>query len=125
MATANKTTMQNASTLLTVSMAMAVWRYNTVRIARRRRFLAFLKATKHRNWVSTCSCLTHVLFSIFISSDCQKRAQVDILAPNNNRGMTYQTDGNNISKTIGFLVGAGNVACYCLNTRLLLYVINQ
>jgi len=28
-----------------------------------------------------------------------------MLAPNNNRGMSYQTDGNHISKTIGYLVG--------------------
>ena len=33
-----------------------------------------------------------------------------MLAPNNNRGMTYQTDGNHISKTIGYLVGVVKTA---------------
>ena len=54
-ATANKKTMQNVSTLLTILMALAVWRYDTVHIAQRRRFLAFLKATKRHHWASTCS----------------------------------------------------------------------
>ena len=36
-------------------MAVAVWRYYTVRITRWRRLMAFLKATKRRHWVSTCS----------------------------------------------------------------------
>ncbi len=48
-----------------------------------------------------------------------------MLAPNNNRGMTYQTDGNNLRKTNGYVVGAANIECYCLNTCLLLRVINQ
>ena len=37
-----------------------------------------------------------------------------MLAPNNNRGMTYQTDGNHISKTIGYLVGVVKLAHYLL-----------
>jgi len=43
-----------------------------------------------------------------------------MLAPNNNRGMTYQTDWNHISETIGYLVGGVKLACYSLNTHLLL-----
>jgi hypothetical protein len=40
-------------------------------------------------------------------------------------GMTYQTDENNMSKKNRYLVGVVNIECYCLNTRLLLRVINQ
>ena len=36
----------------------------------------------------------------FSSSICYKRAQADVKAPNNNRGMTYQSDGNELSKTV-------------------------
>ena len=35
----------------------------------------------------------------------EKTAPVDMLAPNKNRDVTYQTDRNHISKTIGYLVG--------------------
>ncbi len=69
--------------------------------------------------------LTPEFGGIFHRQIDKKRARVDILAPNNNRGMTYQTDGNNLSKTNGYLVGVVNIECYCLNTRLLVRVINQ
>jgi hypothetical protein len=71
MVTANKTTMQDVSTLLTILMAMAVRRYNTVRITQRRRSRAFIKATKRCHQVSTCSdkhksdMPTPVLFGLF------------------------------------------------------------
>jgi hypothetical protein len=45
-ATINKTTMQNVLMLLAVLMAIAMWQYDTACIARRRRFMAFIKATK-------------------------------------------------------------------------------
>jgi len=45
-----------------------------------------------------------------------------MLAPNKNRGVTYQTDENHISKTIGYLVGVVKLACYSLNKCLLLRV---
>ena len=51
----NKTMMQHVATLMAISMAVAVWRYYTPCIARWRRFVAFLKATKHRHRASTCS----------------------------------------------------------------------
>jgi len=35
-----------------------------------------------------------------------------MLAPNKNRGVTYQTDGNHISKTIGYLDRVVKLACY-------------
>jgi hypothetical protein len=45
-----------------------------------------------------------------------------MLAPNKNRGVTYQTARNHISKTIGYLVGVVKLACYSLYTCLLLRV---
>jgi regulator of protease activity HflC (stomatin/prohibitin superfamily) len=48
-ATANKTKMKNVSTLLTISMAIAMRRYYTARITQWRRFVAFIKATKHHH----------------------------------------------------------------------------
>jgi len=54
-ATANETKMQHVPTLLAISMAVAMRRYYTARIARWRKFLAFIKATKRRHRVSTRS----------------------------------------------------------------------
>jgi hypothetical protein len=45
-----------------------------------------------------------------------------MLAPNKNRGVTYQTDGTHINKTIGYLAGVVKLVCYSLNTCLLLSV---
>jgi hypothetical protein len=53
--TANKTKVQNVSTLLTNLMAIVVRRYYTARITRWRRFMAFINATKRLYQVSTCS----------------------------------------------------------------------
>ena len=54
-ATADKSLMKNVPTLLPVLIAVAMRQYNTERIAQWRRFVAFLKATKHHHWVSTHS----------------------------------------------------------------------
>jgi hypothetical protein len=53
--TINTTIMQNVPTLLTISMAIAVRRYYTARIAQWRRSVAFIKATKRCHQVSTRS----------------------------------------------------------------------
>ncbi len=53
--TENIMTMQYMSTLLTISMAVAVRRYYTARITWWVRSMAFIKATKHRQRASTCS----------------------------------------------------------------------
>jgi hypothetical protein len=45
-----------------------------------------------------------------------------MLAPNKNRGVTYQTDGNHLGKTMGHSVGEVKIACFSLNNRLLLRV---
>ena len=54
-----------------------------------------------------------------------KKAQIDMLAPNNNRGVTYQTDEKHLTNLREYFVGVVKLACYALNTRLLLRVINQ
>jgi len=54
-ATANETPMQRVPTLLAILMAVAMRRYDTVRIARWRRFVAFIKATKRCHRASTRS----------------------------------------------------------------------
>ena len=97
------------STVSAVLMAVTVRQYYTAHISRWRRFMAFIKATKRHHRASTCSDITQpdtpAPFNLDISS--WKRAPVDTLAPNNNRGMTYQTDGKLLSKMIGHLVGGG------------------
>jgi len=57
-APANETTMQHVPTLLAISMALAMRRYNTVHIAQWKRFLAFKKATKRHHRASTRSDIT-------------------------------------------------------------------
>ena len=48
-----------------------------------------------------------------------------MLAPNNNRGMTYQTDEKHLTNLRKYFVGVVKLACYSLNTRLLLRVFND
>jgi hypothetical protein len=48
-----------------------------------------------------------------------------MLAPNNNRGMTYQTDEKNLNDVIEYFVGLVELAHYCYITRFLWRVINQ
>jgi hypothetical protein len=83
-ATINLTMMQHVLTLLAISMAIAMRRYYTMHIARWRRFVAFIKATKHPHRTSTTPVVSDI--------SSWKRAPVDMLAPNNNRGMPYQTN---------------------------------
>ena len=54
-ATINTAIMQNIPTLMAISMAIAMRRCYTPRIARWRRFVAFIKATKRHHRASTCS----------------------------------------------------------------------
>jgi hypothetical protein len=55
--TINKTLMSTylILNLLAISKAVVVRRYYTAHIARWKRFMAFLKSTKRRHWVSICS----------------------------------------------------------------------
>ncbi len=124
MATINTPTMQNVPSLLAILMVIAMQWYYTARIAWWRRFVAFIKATKHRHRASTRSDSiqsdTPMPVDSYIS--LWKRASDDMFAPNKNRGVTYQTDGNHLSKSMGYSVGEVQLACYYLNTRLLLCV---
>ena len=98
-ATTNTMIMQHVPTLLAVLMAILMRLYYTARIARWRRFVAVKKATKHHHRASTRSDITQPDRPMPVVSDIssQKRAPVDMLAPNNNWGMTYQTDENNFN----------------------------
>ena len=51
----SKTTMKHVPTLLAVSVAIAMRRYDTKRITQWRRFMAFIKAPKRRHRANTCS----------------------------------------------------------------------
>ena len=48
-----------------------------------------------------------------------------MLAPNNNRGMTYQTDEKNLNNMVEYSVGVVKLAHYCYINRFLWRVINQ
>jgi len=46
-----------------------------------------------------------------------KRAQVDMLTPNNNRGVTYQTDEKNLNNMSEYSVGVVNLVFNRYNNR--------
>jgi len=48
-----------------------------------------------------------------------------MLAPNNNRGVTYQTDEKHLTNLREYFVGVVILACIALNTPLLLRVFND
>jgi hypothetical protein len=48
-----------------------------------------------------------------------------MLTPNNNRGVTYQTDEKHLTNVREYFVGVVILACFVLNTRLLLRVFNN
>ena len=73
---------------------------------------AFIKATKHCHWarnrtdIAQSDTPTPVVSSI----SSWKRARVDMLVPNNNRGMTYQTEENNLTYLVEYFVGVVKLA---------------
>ncbi len=48
-----------------------------------------------------------------------------MLNPNNNRGETCQTDEKHLTNLREYFVGVVKLACYAVNTRLLLRVFND
>jgi hypothetical protein len=44
-------------------------------------------------------------FWVFSPSPCYKRDQGDVKAPNNNKDMTYQTDGKEFNNKMWYLIG--------------------
>ena len=111
-ATINTMMMQHVPTLLAVLMAIAVWRYYTMHIVLWKRLVAFIKATKRHHWAITCSdrhqwdTHTYTLGVYFIVKFLKKGSS----RPNNNRGVTYQTDEKHLCN------GVVKLACYCYNT---------
>ncbi len=103
--------------------------YDTTRIARWRRFMAFLKATTttHHHWESTHSnsinrtCLPLIWGVHFISKSLKKGSS----CPNNNRGMTHQSDEKHLNYMTEYCVGVVKLALYCYNICFLLCVINH
>ena len=82
-------------------MAMVIRRYNTMYIVQERRIRASTEATGCRHWVSIAaddSLWTSIrhFFQVFSSSTCYKKDRDDAKAPNNNRGMTYQSNGKEL-----------------------------
>ena len=67
-------------------------------------FVAFIKATKHRHRASTCSdivkrSIKFRLFFDFIMKSLKKSSS----CPNNNRGVTYQSDGKDLADGVEYL----------------------
>ncbi len=110
---ANKQQSTNAPKKVAQLMAMAMRRYVTVHISQWRRFRALLYATKchHQANIAAISrqCNKKLrFFWIFHHRPAQKRAQGDVKVPENNWGMTYQSDGNVLRKRCDTWLGMLN-----------------
>jgi hypothetical protein len=101
----NSTMMQHVLTLLAVLMAITMRQYYTASIPRWRRFVAFINATKRRHRASTCSnrhqtdMPTPISGVYFIIKLLKKSSS----CPNNNRGVTHQTDEKHLHNLLGWL----------------------
>ena len=119
----NITIMQNIPTLLAVLMAIAMRRYYTMRIARWRRFMALVKATKRRHRASTCSDRHHLDMPAPISGVyfIVKLLKKSSSCPNNNRGVTHQTetDEKQLNNMSEYFVGVVNIVFNRYNNRFL------
>ncbi len=87
----------NTPTLLAALMAVAVHRYNTVQISWWKKSRALLEATGHCHPVSICSDRSNQTCQHWFLLTWWKKAQGKRIAPNNNRGMTYQNDEKHLS----------------------------
>ena len=90
--------------------------------------MAFIKATTRRHQASTRSDSINVVTRqrrLIPTFHREKRARVDMLTPNNNRGVTNQTDEKHLPNLREYFVGVVILACFALNTRLLLRVFNN
>ena len=92
-------------------MAVAVRWYYTVHIAQQSRCMAFIKATKRHHRASTRSdsinrtCLP-LIFVAYLIVKCQKKGhKVKWMAPNNNRGLTYQADEKHLTHLLEYFFG--------------------
>jgi hypothetical protein len=95
-------------------MAVVVRQYYTARASQWRRFMAFLKATERRHWVSTHSnrhqsdMPTSTLGVYFIVKLLKKGSS----CPNNNKGVTCQTDEKHQNNMAEYFVGVVKLAIY-------------
>ncbi len=101
----------NTPTLQAVSMAIAMWRYDTARIGRWRGSRASLEANGFHHWASTYSNSNTGFVQCFSSSNHWKGPKSTRKAPNNNWGMTYQTDEMHLTSLTEYFVGGGLVLC--------------
>jgi hypothetical protein len=105
------------------------WGGNTMCIARWRRFVAFIKikATKCHHRVSTCSnrhqldMPTPISGVYFIVKLLKKSSS----CPNNNRGVTHQTDEKHLNNMSEYFDGVVKIAFNRYNHSFLWHVINQ
>ena len=81
--TIKTTIIEHAPTLLAVWMAITMRWYYTAHITRWRRFVAFIKATKHHHWTSTRSNIAQSDMPKLVVSDISlwKGAPVNSLTP--------------------------------------------
>jgi hypothetical protein len=75
-------------------------------------FVAFIKATKHRHQASTRSdivkrSIKFRLFFDFITKSLKKSSS----CPNNNRGVTYQSDGKDLADGVEYLHRGAKLVC--------------
>jgi hypothetical protein len=72
--------------------------------------MAFIKATKHRHWVSTCfdiikGTLQCRKFAIFLDFQAPEMARSSWMAKKFTRGMTYQWKAKDLANTREYLNG--------------------
>jgi len=72
--------------------------------------MAFIKATKHHHPV-----VYFIVKSLKRSSSC----------PNNNSGVTHQTDEKHLNNMSEYFVGVVNIAFNCYNNHFVLCIINH
>ncbi len=95
---------------MAISMAMAMRRYVTARIARWRRSRASLEATGRHHWASIMpnnmvGTWLRRFFLMFSSTKPKKKVTVDAKNPVFIRGMTYQTKEKGLIKVSKYFVG--------------------
>ena len=104
----------NTLTFLAVSIAMALQWCDKVGIVRWRRSRAPLEATGRRHRASTCSNNINwpylpLFYWCFSMVNMLKNGQSKRMAPTNNRGMTYQTEGKQESISIIIMSVSHNI----------------
>ena len=119
-ATSNKTTMQNVPTLLFISMAIAMCRYSIKRIAQWRRSRAFKKPLNAAigRALAPIVPIGHTNAGWFLHF-IVKRARVDMFSPNNNRGMTYESNPKHLSNFREYFIGVIKLTICCYSNHFL------